>query len=181
MASYWYSTDGMDHKRLSDRHLELLDKAFEGKKRVEIHDQQAFGNTAAIADPFLGTMTAANIHYGLYRNPTLRVMMDDDDTSMDSLMMLDSTTLMLDTYNQSTLSSVQQHQQQRYHDDHWVLVASDRHVSPLVGQRRPSAGKAVPQQSANNSNTNNPLSSMARANNRRDVPPEEECACCIIS
>ncbi|CDS13671.1 hypothetical protein LRAMOSA05845 [Lichtheimia ramosa] len=173
MASYWYSTDGMDQKRLSDRHLELLDKAFEGKKRVEIHDQQAFGNTAAIADPFLGTMTAGDIHYGLYRNPTLRVMMDEDDTSINSLAMLDSTTLMLDTYHQSTVSN-NQHQ-----DDHWVLIASDRHVSPLVGQRRPSAGKAVPQQPT--SNTSNPLGSMSRTNNRRDMPPEEECACCIIS
>ncbi|KAI9495532.1 hypothetical protein BDB00DRAFT_786332 [Zychaea mexicana] len=177
MASYWYSTDGMDHKRLSTRHLELLDRAFERRARVEIRDDQAFGIVPAIADPFLGTMTSGDIHYGLYRNPSLR--QSESNCSLDTLILVDSTAAILPP---SPTNAFQQQSRSRYNspasvsagaaaaagglnglDDNFVLVASDRNII-----RRPSQ-------------QNRSIHVPSSVNNNRRMAEEEECVCCIIS
>ncbi|SAM05457.1 hypothetical protein [Absidia glauca] len=83
---YWYSTNGMDQKRLANRHVAALDDAFERQARVTIYDDEAFGNRSAIASPHLGTMTSGDIHYGLYRQPSL--WQDSSKTSLDSGMLV---------------------------------------------------------------------------------------------
>ncbi|KAI7868060.1 hypothetical protein BDF14DRAFT_589270 [Spinellus fusiger] len=86
MAAYWYSTDGTDQRRLSGRHLSMLDEAFEHQKRVELYDSEAFGpNIIATACPHLGTMTAGLIHFGLYRQPSL---WSSCDGSLDTLVLM---------------------------------------------------------------------------------------------
>ncbi|KAI8644687.1 hypothetical protein BD408DRAFT_441467 [Parasitella parasitica] len=66
MASFWYSTNGMDQRRLSSRHLPTLDQAFERRARIQIFDDEVFGqNVAAVANPYQGTMTAGDLHFGL--------------------------------------------------------------------------------------------------------------------
>ncbi|KAL9558380.1 hypothetical protein PS6_001347 [Mucor atramentarius] len=72
MASYWYSTNGMDQRRLSSRHLPILDQAFERHARIQIFDDELFGqDVPAIANPYQGTMTAGDLHFGLYRQPPM--------------------------------------------------------------------------------------------------------------
>ncbi|KAI8333981.1 hypothetical protein BC941DRAFT_433520 [Chlamydoabsidia padenii] len=85
-TTYWYSTNGMDHKRLANRHVAALDEAFERQTRVTIYDDEAFGNRSAIASPHLGTMTSGDIHYGLYRQPSL--WQDNSKASLDSGMLV---------------------------------------------------------------------------------------------
>ncbi|KAI8144517.1 hypothetical protein BJV82DRAFT_70358 [Fennellomyces sp. T-0311] len=155
MASYWYSTDGMDHKRLSTRHLDILDRAFERRTRVEIYDDQAFGNVAAVADPFLGTMTAGDIHYGLYRNPSLR--QSESNCSLDTLILVDSTAAILPP--NAAQQSRSRYSNNQSNNDDCVLVASDR--NNFV--RRPSHRAIRSPQTT------------------RRLAEEEECVCCIIS
>ncbi|CAO3590952.1 unnamed protein product [Absidia cylindrospora] len=81
-TTYWYSTNGMDRKRLADRHVTALDEAFDRQARVQIFDDEAFGNRPAFASPHLGTMTSGDIHYGLYRQPSL---WEDSMPSLDSM------------------------------------------------------------------------------------------------
>lgn len=93
MATYWYSTNGMHHKRLSNRHTSLLDQAFDRRIRVQIYDVEAFGpSVVAVANPFAGTMIAGDIHYGLYRHPSLALT---DTISLDTLELTDSENLLL--------------------------------------------------------------------------------------
>ncbi|OAD73979.1 hypothetical protein PHYBLDRAFT_145443 [Phycomyces blakesleeanus NRRL 1555(-)] len=87
MVAYWYSTDGIDQRRLSNRHLSILDEAFKQQRRVEIYDEDAFGpEVLATACPHLGTMTAGLLHYGLYRQPSL---WDACDSSLETLLLMD--------------------------------------------------------------------------------------------
>lgn len=70
--SYWYSTNGLDRRRLSNRYLAILDQAFTEHARIQIVDDELFGqDVLAMANPYQGTMTAGDIHYGLYRQPPL--------------------------------------------------------------------------------------------------------------
>ncbi|KAI8143030.1 hypothetical protein BJV82DRAFT_613190 [Fennellomyces sp. T-0311] len=88
-AAYWYTTNGMVHKRLSSRHTVLLDQAFDRRIRVQIYDIDAFGPTAvAVANPVAGTMTAGDLHYGLYRHPSL--LLNNSSAAMDSLILMDT-------------------------------------------------------------------------------------------
>jgi hypothetical protein len=81
-TTYWYSTNGMDRKRLADRHVTALDEAFDQQARVEIFDDEAFRNKSAIASPHLGTMTSGDIHYGLYREPSL---WEQNEANLDNI------------------------------------------------------------------------------------------------
>ena len=183
MASYWYSTDGMDHKRLSNRHLEILDHAYERRARVEISDDQAFSNVAAIADPFLGTMTAGDIHYGLYRNPSLRK--SESNCSLNTLILFDSTAAILppspnallpqqasrSRYNNNASSCNNNNNNSNNNDimfpediNNCVLHASDHNI------RRPSQ-----------QHRNILFPSTTAITSNRGRVEEEECVCCIIS
>jgi hypothetical protein len=94
MASYWYSTNGMSQRRLSNRHLSILDQAFERHARIQIFDDEVFGqNVAAIANPYQGTMTAGDLHFGLYRQPPMWRM---SDTSLDTLILMDESNSQID-------------------------------------------------------------------------------------
>lgn len=87
MTSYWYSTNGMSQRRLSNRHLSILDQAFERHARIQIFDEELFGhNVSALANPYQGTMTAGGLHFGLYRQPPMWQM---SDTSLDTLILMD--------------------------------------------------------------------------------------------
>jgi hypothetical protein len=87
MTCYWYSTNGMSQRRLSSRHLSILDQAFERHARIQIFDDEIFGhNVPAIANPYQGTMTAGDLHFGLYRQPPMWRM---SDTSLDTLILMD--------------------------------------------------------------------------------------------
>ncbi|CAO0802976.1 unnamed protein product [Mucor circinelloides] len=95
MASYWYSTNGMDQRRLSSRHLPILDQAFERHARIQIFDDELFGqDVPAIANPYQGTMTAGDLHFGLYRQPPMWRM---SDTSLDTLILIDPTEMISKT------------------------------------------------------------------------------------
>lgn len=72
----------MDRKRLADRHVSALDEAFDQQTRVEIFDDEAFRNKSAIASPHLGTMTSGDIHYGLYREPSL---WEQNEANLDNI------------------------------------------------------------------------------------------------
>ncbi|OAD05674.1 hypothetical protein MUCCIDRAFT_106233 [Mucor lusitanicus CBS 277.49] len=77
----------MDQRRLSIRHLPLMDQAFERHARIQILDDELFGqNVPAIANPYQGTMTAGDLHFGLYRQPPMWRM---SDTSLDTLILID--------------------------------------------------------------------------------------------
>ncbi|KAG2218829.1 hypothetical protein INT45_007596 [Circinella minor] len=92
---YWYTANGMIHKRLSNNHTPLLDQAFECRIRVQVYDNDIFGpNTIAVANPAAGTMTVGDLHYGLYRHPFL-VFDHSSATTMDSLILMDSENLLL--------------------------------------------------------------------------------------
>lgn len=103
MTSYWYSTNGMSQRRLSLRYLSILDQAFERHARIQLFDDDAFGhNVPAIANPYQGTMTAGDLHYGLYRQPPMWCM---SDTSLDTLILMDGDTQFdeaLDSLNTTT-------------------------------------------------------------------------------
>ncbi|KAI9306990.1 hypothetical protein BJ944DRAFT_238252 [Cunninghamella echinulata] len=115
-TTYWYSTNGMDHKRLADRHVSALDEAFERQTRVQIVDPEAFGNHPAIASPHLGTMTSGEIHYGLYRQPSL---WESSDNSLDNLLFIpnitnDNNTTAVDTF-EMVASSPSNSNRQHHH------------------------------------------------------------------
>ena len=91
---YWYTTNGMVHKQLSNHHTALLDQAFDRRIPVQIYDIDAFRPSAvAVANPVTGTMTAGDIHYGLYRHPSL--VLNNSSAAMDSLIFMDSDNLLL--------------------------------------------------------------------------------------
>ncbi|KAG1470689.1 hypothetical protein G6F56_002534 [Rhizopus delemar] len=80
---YWYSTNGMVQSRLPSRHFAILDQAFERRTRIQIYDEEVFGaNMPALANPYQGTMTAGDLHFGLYRHPPVWRM---SDVSLDTL------------------------------------------------------------------------------------------------
>jgi hypothetical protein len=80
----------MTQRRLSHRNVALLDRAFERHDRIQIYDDEVFGvNVPAIANPYQGTMTAGDLHFGLYRQPPMWRM---SDTSLDTLILMDFTT-----------------------------------------------------------------------------------------
>ncbi|CAO3644669.1 unnamed protein product [Cunninghamella echinulata] len=124
MTSYWYSTNGMDQRKLSNKHMQLLDEAFERRTRVQIYDEEALGHSIpAIANPYQGTMSAGDIHYGLYRYPSLWQMDEEDGYDLDtSLLMninmslstsstsLTSSTTTKNNNNNNTKNRFQQHQ-----------------------------------------------------------------------
>ncbi|CAO3616241.1 unnamed protein product [Cunninghamella blakesleeana] len=79
-TTYWYSTNA-----ISGSSCNSINEAFERQTRVQIFDQEAFGNHPAIASPHLGTMTSGEIHYGLYRQPSL---WETSDNSLDNLILI---------------------------------------------------------------------------------------------
>lgn len=173
MASYWYSTDGMDHKRLSSRHLDMLDNAYKNRTRIKIFDDYAFGpEVAAIADPYLGTMTAGEIHFGLYRNPSLRVSGDGMD-DLDNLILLDSTAAMFQFPSSSSSSSSSTSGSSPSTTDNCVLVASHN----FLGQRRHS----FPAVKNNNSSKKRSMPSSTPNRSTGQPSNQDECVCCIIS
>ena len=173
MASYWYSTDGMDHKRLSNRHLDMLDDAYKNRTRIKIFDDYAFGpEVAATADPYLGTMTAGEIHFGLYRNPSLRVSGDGMD-DLDNLILLDTTAAMFQFPSSSSSSSSSSTSgSSPSTTNNCVLVASHN----FLGQRRHS----FPAVKNNSSKKRSVPSSTANRSTGQPTNPDE-CVCCIIS
>jgi hypothetical protein len=87
MSEYWYSTNGLIQRRLSSRHLHALDQAFESHARIQLLDEDLFGpNVVAIANPYQGTMTASDIHYGLYRQPPMWRM---SNSTLDGFILMD--------------------------------------------------------------------------------------------
>ncbi|KAI7898490.1 uncharacterized protein BX663DRAFT_524943 [Cokeromyces recurvatus] len=91
MTSYWYSTNGLSHRRLSNSHLTVLDQAYEQHARIQIYDDEMFGeNVIAIANPYQGTMTAGDLHFGLYRQPPMWHM---SNMSLDTLIFMDTEAL----------------------------------------------------------------------------------------
>lgn len=164
----------MDHKRLSSRHLDMLDNAYKNRTRIKIFDDYAFGpEVAAIADPYLGTMTAGEIHFGLYRNPTLRVSGDGMD-DLDNLILLDSTAGMFQ-FSSSSSSSSSSSGSSPSTTDNCVLVASHN----FLGQRRHS----FPAIKNNNNNSSKKRSDSSSTPNHSagQRPNQDECVCCIIS
>ncbi|KAI8984016.1 hypothetical protein BDF20DRAFT_857571 [Mycotypha africana] len=104
---YWYSTNGMMQRRLPLHHLAILDQAFERHARIQLlieeeedlffsgsmtcsnpkQQQQQHKHIVTItANPYQGTMTAGDLHYGLYRQPPLWRI---SDASLDTLILLD--------------------------------------------------------------------------------------------
>ncbi|CAO3613878.1 unnamed protein product [Cunninghamella blakesleeana] len=103
MSSYWYSTNGMDQRKLSNKHMELLDDAFERRTRVQLYDEEALGHSIpAIANPYQGTMSAGDIHYGLYRYPSLWQMENDDYYDLDTSLLMTNTNNNLSTSSMTT-------------------------------------------------------------------------------
>ncbi|KAI7851416.1 hypothetical protein BDC45DRAFT_515719 [Circinella umbellata] len=91
---YWYTANGMIHKRLSNNHTTLLDQAFERRIRVQVYDNDVFGpHAVAVANPAAGTITVGDLHYGLYRHPFL--VFNNSSATMDSLILMDSENLLL--------------------------------------------------------------------------------------
>lgn len=186
MASYWYSTDGMDHKRLSNRHLAVLDRAFERRARVEIYDEAAFGTgLTAVADPYLGTMTAGDIHYGLYRNPSLRVRRSESSSSLDTFIFMESTTGILSADNRCSSKN-------SWCENNQVLVASDRRTREASNRQcgdngnNSSAARATSNprkncsfMSAAAAQSSSPTLGARRTGSQPAL--EEDCICCIIS
>ncbi|KAI8099838.1 uncharacterized protein BX664DRAFT_322235, partial [Halteromyces radiatus] len=140
---YWYSTNGVDRKRLADRHVTALDQAFERQTRVQIYDDEAFGNLPAIASPHLGTMTSGDIHYGLYRQPSL---WESNDSNMDSMMLMlgDTNDHSIDNNNNmengiietssSTLPAISQHLSKIHSDQ--SRPSDHRHSTTTTIRRR---------------------------------------------
>lgn len=88
---YWYSTNGMVQRRLPNRHFTMLDQAFERRARIQIYDDEIFGaNVSALANPYQGTMTAGDLHFGLYRHPPIWRM---SDVSLDTLTFIGDSTI----------------------------------------------------------------------------------------
>ncbi|CAO3593054.1 unnamed protein product [Absidia cylindrospora] len=101
MPTYWYSTRGVDQTRLSNRHLNLLDEAFERRTRVQLYDTDAFGHgVPAIANPYQGTMSAGDLHYGLYRQPSLA---QDSDLQLDMSLLMECPSSLQPSLKSSTL------------------------------------------------------------------------------
>lgn len=150
-ATYWYSTNGMHHKRLSNRHTSILDQAFDRRIRVQIYDIEAFGpSVVAVANPFAGTMTAGDIHYGLYRHPTLALT---DTVSLDTLVLTDSENLLLQPFTTHSTSVSDTHS---YHNNN-----DENSFTPRRKNRR--------KKQCVSSNSNSPKE-------EHDCPP-----CCILS
>ncbi|KAI8065577.1 hypothetical protein BC940DRAFT_303740 [Gongronella butleri] len=125
-TTYWYSTDGLDRKRLSDRHVPFLDEAFLQQKRVEIYDPDAFGDTVALACPHLGTMTAGDIHYGLYRQPSL---WQPEDDGLDCMLFDDerSTSLAVPQHKRASDAAttvLHHHRRHPWFVDHYCCIIS---------------------------------------------------------
>ncbi|KAI9254498.1 hypothetical protein BDA99DRAFT_586583 [Phascolomyces articulosus] len=139
---YWYTTNGMIHKRLSNRHTALLDQAFDRRIRVQIYDIDAFGPSAvAVANPVAGTMSAGDIHYGLYRHPSL--VLNNSSAAIDSLILMDSDNLLLqDTSHESfrdgstttfdIFSPTDYHRSFSHHHHQQTATSSSRRRSMVV-------------------------------------------------
>lgn len=104
-TTYWYSTDGANHQRLANRHTSLLDQAFDKRKRIQLHDTAMFGNVVAVANPYAGTMTAGNIHYGLYRHPSLWQDPTGISDDLDTLVLIDDDNLLQDASSSNSSTS----------------------------------------------------------------------------
>ncbi|GAN05626.1 hypothetical protein MAM1_0097c05098 [Mucor ambiguus] len=127
MASYWYSTNGMDQRRLSSRHLPVLDQAFERHARIQIFDDELFGlNVPAIANPYQGTMTAGDLHFGLYRQPPMWRM---SDTSLDTLILIDPTEMISKTSRLSNGNEL----------DEQSIISNDRKKYRFMQRKPPVA------------------------------------------
>lgn len=186
MASYWYSTDGMDRKHLPNRHLDVLDRAYERRARVEIYDEQVFGpNVPAIADPYLGTMTAGDIHYGLYRHPSLRT----SDTSLDTLIFADSTIGILasssSNNNNNTTIRRSSNSVGMINNNH--SVSRSRHIGQSILNNDQTYNVSSDHNTSQHQQPNDGTSSPGRIANRSSIPmrrsilEDEDCVCCIIS
>ncbi|KAF7725523.1 hypothetical protein EC973_009553 [Apophysomyces ossiformis] len=170
MATYWYSTNGMDQRRLSNRHLAVLDQAFERRTRVQIFDDDAFGrNVPAIANPYQGTMTAGDIHFGLYRHPSLWQMSED---SLDTLILMDS--------ELGILSGAESTSRSRYPSN----IAGD--AQACAGNQRDHMRTNVHSRSSD-SNVDAQDEAFSRyrfaSRKRQSISPAENpcCQCCIIT
>ncbi|KAI9313692.1 hypothetical protein BX666DRAFT_2123666 [Dichotomocladium elegans] len=184
MTSYWYSTDGLNQRRLPNTYLDILDHAYRRRTRVEIIDDEAFGsNVAAVADPFLGTMTAGDIHYGLYRNPSLH-RMSDGSSSIDTLILFDSTSGILQQQQQQQqqlviprsssppLSASSTPNRSIGRNENCLLMAS--HL--LLGGRRPSLRNICLAKPSSLATTG-----VDHQHHTLRTQSQEECGCCIIS
>lgn len=180
-ATYWYSTNGMDHKRLSNRHTRLLDEAYERRIRVEIYDIEAFGpSVVAVANPFAGTMTAGDIHYGLYRNPSL-ALHDASSSSLDTLILLDTDNLLLKTSPSSPTTATKTDSDEHYHKS--VLSSSTLRSESITQTKSENHRRAL------QNNIHPPFTEPSNCNyrfthTRRSPPPppgDNHCVCCVIS
>ncbi|KAI8364674.1 uncharacterized protein BYT42DRAFT_165231 [Radiomyces spectabilis] len=159
--SYWYSTDGMDKRRLSTRHLPALDQAFERRTRVEIYDDEAFGNHVAIANPYQGTMTAGDIHYGLYRHPTLWRI---SDASLDTSMLIDSSTAIMSA------------------DTHPSDSSPRSRFTAIETPSTASSSLTAADKTMRKSSIQDTREALYRQRRRASVAPNDDhCNCCIIS
>lgn len=181
MVTYWYSTNGVDRKRLSNRHLALLDQAYEHRARVQIHDDEVFGhNIAAVANPYMGTMTAGEIHYGLYRYPSL---MQTSEASLDTQLLLDGemgivessmTKVSKDLIESPTLYNQPSDNQARYNSPAPYRSQFDHNF--------PRSNNHEINQSNLDMNRNRIISDYRTTHRRhRSLIPEDQCVCCIIS
>ncbi|RUP43944.1 hypothetical protein BC936DRAFT_150160 [Jimgerdemannia flammicorona] len=66
-SSYWYSTDGPNRIRIDNAHLATLDYAYETQSKVQLN----VGDQTLLASPSTGVLSSGDIHYGLYREPSL--------------------------------------------------------------------------------------------------------------
>ncbi|KAI9303152.1 hypothetical protein BJ944DRAFT_268855 [Cunninghamella echinulata] len=159
MTSYWYSTNGMDQRKLSNKHMQLLDEAFERRTRVQIYDEEALGHSIpAIANPYQGTMSAGDIHYGLYRYPSLWQMDEEDGYDLDTSLLMNinmslstsSTSLTSSTTTKNNNSNTKNRFQQHQHKLFSYSKQSSHH---------------------------HPYSQRRKSSSLQDDP----CYCCIIS
>ncbi|RUS22343.1 hypothetical protein BC937DRAFT_89616 [Endogone sp. FLAS-F59071] len=67
MSCYWYSTDGSRRTRIDNVHLSKLDRAYETQSKIELN----LGDRTLVASPSTGVLSSGDIHYGLYREPSL--------------------------------------------------------------------------------------------------------------
>lgn len=169
-TSYWYSTNGMSQRRLSLRYLSILDQAFERHARIQLFDDDAFGhNVPAIANPYQGTMTAGDLHYGLYRQPPMWCM---SDTSLDTLILMDS-----DTQFDEALDSLNTHTTK--------LESGGRHTDGVDKDISRLSNASLEINNDNNNNEGRNLQPRYKYIQKKRIllnqATEDQCVCCRIS
>jgi hypothetical protein len=170
MTSYWYSTNGMSQRRLSNRHLSILDQAFERHARIQLYDDEVFGqNIAAIANPYQGTMTAGDLHFGLYRQPPMWRM---SDTSLDTLILMDSHSEIDEAINNMNTTIVTKNRHSN----------GDNDTLPRMSDASLDSNN-LPRGVIANGRTNNGNQTKYKYIQRKKASQyiEENCICCRIS